>query len=133
MEGTGKRWCGAVTHRKAGKSLSVSGGSTLGRGTDAMFLGQRAGWGKLVTGDRSIEMDRQMDDGPAWGDSDPQWLLAAQQFPPGYMASSPSRFPLPRQSISKHASVQTPGIAQWGLQVLGRLQPLLQGGRWELG
>lgn len=60
MEGTGKRWCGAVTHRKAGKSLSVSGGSTLGRGTDAMFLGQRAGWGKLVTGDRSIEMDRWM-------------------------------------------------------------------------
>lgn len=29
-----------------------------------------------------------MDDGPVWGDSDPQWLLAAQQFPPGCMASS---------------------------------------------
>lgn len=129
MEGTGKRWCGAVTYSKAGKSLSVSGGHP-GQGHRCDVFGTE-GWAGGA-GDRGGAW-RQTDNGPVWGDSDPQWLLAAQQFPPGYMASSLPRFRLPRQSISTHAGVQTPGTALWGSLVLGMQQPLIQGGRYELG
>lgn len=72
-----------------------------------------------------METDGRMEDGPVRGDSDPQWLLAAQQFLPGHVASSLPRFPLPWQSISRHAGLQTPGIAPWGFLVPGRLQSLL--------
>lgn len=59
LEGTGKRWCGAVTHPKAGESLSVSGAQHLGRGTEVTVLGQRGGQGKQVTGERTTEGDGQ--------------------------------------------------------------------------
>lgn len=72
VEGTGKRWCGAVTCHKVGKSLSVSGQQHPGQGDRCDVLGTE-GWAG-ETGDRREEHgDGRRDDSPgAGGDSDPQ-------------------------------------------------------------
>lgn len=87
--------------------------------------------------------DGRTNNGPVWGDSDPQWLLPAQQLPPGCVASSVFRSPVPRQPSPRHGSAPLPTQEVSGplalpggeALVLGMVQgqPLLQRGRCESG